>query len=193
MTAALQAGRVSAIVDAGGCNTDQIVLTKFSERDFETVSQNFIHIQWRSVSEVFDYLGAILRYNERGPRIESSTPSSCPSTTPSPTTPSQNPLDVNLRSPFQFLVCPDSSVQRVSIPNDNALSRPAILFATYQDIVGGLAVKHNGKIFIIPDQNPQYTGTDYTRTILTMVSSLVNYAAQPTVSTTAPLRLLPIP
>jgi hypothetical protein len=191
MTAALQAGRVSAIVAADGCKFDQIVLDQFEEGDFQTASQSFIHIQWRSLSEVFDYLGAILRYNERHhkPELEPSTAPSC--STPPSSTSSPAALPENLRSPFQFPVCGDPSVVKVSeFPTE---PQSAILFAVYHGIIGNLSVRHNGKLVEIADSNPNSPKSNYTRTVLSMLSALVNYAAQPTVSTTTPLRLLPIP
>ena len=41
MTAALQAGRVSALVNDKGCHADEVVLHKFSEKDFANASKRF--------------------------------------------------------------------------------------------------------------------------------------------------------
>ena len=201
MTAALQAGRVSAIVSADGCISDEIVLNPSDEGTFQNTSQSFIHIQWRSVSEVFEYLGAILRYNERHPQSPepstepsscSTTPSTTGSSTPTPSTPPLAALPENLSSPFQFPACGDPSVVKIHA-FETEPQPPSILFAVYQGIIGDLSVRHNGNLYEIADNNAKSPNTDYTRTILSMLGTLVNYSAQPSVSTTTPLRLLPIP
>jgi hypothetical protein len=207
LTPALQAGRVSAVVQADGCKYDQIVLQRFEEKDFQSASQFFIRIQWRSVSEVFDYLGAILRYNERhrstklvssaasSPSDDSATVSSCPSTPaavpPVPATAPPQPLPENLLRPFQFPVCADPNV--VEIPKISTLPQSAILFAVYQGFITSLSVRHHDQLYEIADIDPNSPRADYTRVVLSMLSSLVNYSAQPSVSTSTPLRLLPIP
>jgi hypothetical protein len=63
-TAALQAGRLSSVVDDEGCGPAQIVLHHTNERQFAEDSAGFVHVQWRSVAEIFSYLGAIVRYEE---------------------------------------------------------------------------------------------------------------------------------
>jgi hypothetical protein len=167
MTAALQAGRVSALVSSEGCHADQVVLKKFTEKEFADASKRFVHIQWRSVSEIFDYLGAILRYNDR-----QSSPTQA--------------------APFHFTLVPDPTV--MSTPDSGQSYSEAILFAVYKNVSGNLYVNHGNEFFVVRDTDPAAPGIDYTMPILAMLSTLVNYASQPsTISTSTPLRLLPIP
>lgn len=159
MTAALQAGRVSALVDAAGCQPDEILLKPFSEDQFQLASQKFVHIQWRSVSEMFDYLGAILRYND------------------------------STGEPFPFTTEPD-----LTVAGSPGKERAPIFFAVRLHGPGHLSVTYNDRDFAVADIDPKAPTADYTRPILGMLSTLVDYSAQPsTVSTSAPLRLLPIP
>ena len=175
MTAALQAGRVSALVNDKGCHADEVVLHKFSEKDFANASKRFVHIQWRSVSEIFDYLGAILRYNERH-----SSPS--------------------LAKPFRFAIVNDDTVIHTdvsaSFPSEPVEQPPsgAILFVLYKNSPGRLYINFDGDFYTVKDPDPTAPGRDYTMPIISMLSTLVNYASQPsTISTSTPLRLLPIP
>jgi hypothetical protein len=61
-TAALQVHRISAILDNSeeACNADQVVLPRSTEEDIERASKTFAHVEWRSTSELFQYLGAIV-------------------------------------------------------------------------------------------------------------------------------------
>jgi hypothetical protein len=164
LTVALQAGRVSALVDSDGCHADEVLLPRLPEKEFADVSKRFVHIQWRSVSEIFDYLGAILRYNERG----TSQP-----------------------APFQFEITPDPIVK--SSPSTVSPSS-AILFAVYKNVRGRLYINLDGDFYVVRDTDPNSPGMDYTMPILSMLSTLVNEASQPNaISTSTPLRLLPIP
>jgi hypothetical protein len=61
VTSVMQANRISAVLQATDCEGDQIVLEPSSESDFKEESQGFAHIEWRSISEVFQYLGAVSR------------------------------------------------------------------------------------------------------------------------------------
>jgi hypothetical protein len=63
VTLNLLPSRVSAMVSNSTCDTDQIVLDANTEKDFEEHSSNFTHIEWRSIAEVIQYLGALARYN----------------------------------------------------------------------------------------------------------------------------------
>lgn len=64
VTLALQPSRISAMVHNEACNSDQIVLHPTTERQFERENAKFTHIQWRSIAEVIQYLGAIARYQD---------------------------------------------------------------------------------------------------------------------------------
>jgi hypothetical protein len=65
VTLALQPSRISAIVPSAMCKGDQFVLHQESEEDFDQESQKFTHIEWRSIAEVIQYLGALARYQDR--------------------------------------------------------------------------------------------------------------------------------
>jgi hypothetical protein len=158
VTAALQAGRVSALVDARGCRADEIVLNLSDEPTFEKASKDFIHVQWRSVSEIFDYLGAVVRYEERH------------------------------GSPLQVSTIGDPSIQPPA-----SSSTVANLFHVYQNSNGRLSVHYNGRTFGVNDVNVKDPYGDYTMPILSMMSILVDLSAQPSITSSQPLRLLPIP
>jgi hypothetical protein len=68
VTLALQPNRISAIVPSLMCKGDQFVLHQESEEDFDQGSQKFTHIEWRSIAEVIQYLGALARYQDRHAR-----------------------------------------------------------------------------------------------------------------------------
>jgi len=61
VTLALIPNRISAIVDSRACTKDQIVLQPSSEEDFAKKTTGFAHIEWRSIAEVIQYLGAVAR------------------------------------------------------------------------------------------------------------------------------------
>ena len=61
----LQAPRISALVYGDACRADEIVLSPSPEGKFATRSEAFVHVYWRSVAEIFYYLGAILRRTEK--------------------------------------------------------------------------------------------------------------------------------
>jgi hypothetical protein len=69
VTLNLQPSRISAMVSDTTCNTDQIVLDSTTEQDFEVQTSNFTHIEWRSIAEVIQYLGALARYNALNPDV----------------------------------------------------------------------------------------------------------------------------
>lgn len=61
VTLALQPNRISAIIDSRACDMDQIVLKASTEEEFDKTTTGFAHIEWRSIAEVIQYLGAIAR------------------------------------------------------------------------------------------------------------------------------------
>jgi hypothetical protein len=65
VTLALQPSRISAILHSDRCLADQIVLHTGTENQFETETKKFAHIEWRSIAEVIQYLGAIARKQDR--------------------------------------------------------------------------------------------------------------------------------
>ncbi len=65
VTLALQPSRISAIVHTDSCTSDQIVLKQETEREFDRENAKFTHVEWRSIAEVIQYLGAIARYQDR--------------------------------------------------------------------------------------------------------------------------------
>jgi len=68
MTAAMQANQISAIVHLEICHKDQLVLPASTERASEiNDARTFSHIEWRSISEIIQYLGAIVRNQNRTP------------------------------------------------------------------------------------------------------------------------------
>jgi hypothetical protein len=64
VTLALQPSRISAILHEESCQSDEIVLKTGTEEKFGDVSRRFTHIEWRSIAEVIQYLGAVARYQD---------------------------------------------------------------------------------------------------------------------------------
>jgi len=61
VTASLQPSRVSVILGADDCKPDEIILSPQTEESFSTASGDFAQIEWRSISEAIQYLGAVVR------------------------------------------------------------------------------------------------------------------------------------
>jgi hypothetical protein len=64
VSASLQENRVGAFLRANDCYADQTVREPTTETDFKKYTETLGHIEWRSVAEVFQYLGAVLRRPE---------------------------------------------------------------------------------------------------------------------------------
>lgn len=62
VTLALQPSRISAVLHSESCEKDQLVLPTATEEDFDDESRLFTHIEWRSIAEVIEYLGAVARF-----------------------------------------------------------------------------------------------------------------------------------
>jgi hypothetical protein len=175
LTAALLAARTSALVDVTNAKGDEIVLDSSEERDFEADSARFVHIQWRSVSEIFDYLGAVLRYNERLSLSQNSRAA---------LTFTQKPNDTNIVGETANAEGTAITFFQVSHWDSKTTELPATHLIT----------KFHGKDYWIPDIDPSQPIGDDTKVILSMLNTLVDYSSQPgPVSTSTPLRLLPIP
>lgn len=176
MTAALQAGRVSALVASEGCQPDEYVLKRTDEQQFQDTSKNFVHIQWRSVSEIFDYLGAVLRYQARN------------NTAISLVWPDDNKQDATIQHDLTLNTNTAQPLDQISTPTNR------IFFAVYSTGSSDIRVSYNGES-VAPDiVNARQPTDDNTFLILSMLTTLVDYTSQPTtISTSAPLRLLPIP
>lgn len=63
-TVAVQAGVISAISETAYCSKDQVVAPPETEQQSANDTVNFAHIEWRSIDEVFGYLGAITRNSD---------------------------------------------------------------------------------------------------------------------------------
>ena len=64
VTLSLQPGRISAMIDRNVCETDQIVLSPETEVAYRDTTREFTHIEWRSIAEVIQYLGALVRNHD---------------------------------------------------------------------------------------------------------------------------------
>jgi hypothetical protein len=64
VTSSLVQNRVGALLRAADCYADQTVREPTTESDFRKYTETLGHIEWRSVAEVFQYLGAVLRQTE---------------------------------------------------------------------------------------------------------------------------------
>ena len=61
VSSSLQENRVAAFLRADDCYADQTVRDPTTETEFRKHTETLGHIEWRSVAEVFQYLGAVLR------------------------------------------------------------------------------------------------------------------------------------
>jgi len=61
ITQALTMNRISAVVSKDQCRKDEIVVPIQSEQDFSEKTAKFVHIEWRSPSDIIGYLGGLLR------------------------------------------------------------------------------------------------------------------------------------
>lgn len=197
MTAALQAGRVSALVGSDGCLPDEIVLNISSEELFQDTSKSFVHVQWRSVSEIFEYLGAILRYNERHRNlpfrfVTAADPTiSVLTATASGAKPSTN---VAISAPTT------AATGSAAVPGCDASTEGAELRCSSELFTvsawgsGDLSASYNGRSYAVANARPNSPNGNYTLRTIDMLSVLVNYASQATSgSSSQPLRLLPLP
>jgi hypothetical protein len=162
---ALQAPRMSAIVSSPSCQRDQVVLpTTFSDPFLSHESTKFVHVYWRSLSEVFQYLGAVLRSNDANQTV------------------------------YTVPVFPDPNIlYDYSNPTGKGPGAfEATIFAVTRDGPGRLKVDYNGVSYAV--ENPTPTKSNFTRPILAIVSTMVNLAAQQNLSaSSSPVRFLPLP
>jgi hypothetical protein len=61
VSASLQHNRVGALLRADDCYADQTIRDPITETEFHKYTETLGHIEWRSIAEVFQYLGAVLR------------------------------------------------------------------------------------------------------------------------------------
>jgi hypothetical protein len=59
--ASLQQNRIGAFLRADDCYEDQTIREPTAESEYQKYIETLGHIEWRSISEVFQYLGAVLR------------------------------------------------------------------------------------------------------------------------------------
>jgi hypothetical protein len=57
----LKADRVAAVLPSGACGQHELVLPAYTEENNAKDSGTYSHVEWRSIAEVIDYLGALLR------------------------------------------------------------------------------------------------------------------------------------
>jgi hypothetical protein len=62
----LKADRVAAVLPIGACGQHELVLPAYTEEENARDSGTFSHVEWRSIAEVIDYLGALLRERDAG-------------------------------------------------------------------------------------------------------------------------------
>jgi hypothetical protein len=64
----LQQNRRSAVADSDFCSQAQVVQKPITEEQFEALSKTFVLVNWRSMAEVIQYLGAVAR-NQSSPDV----------------------------------------------------------------------------------------------------------------------------
>jgi hypothetical protein len=57
----LKLDRIAAILPLGACGQDELVLPPYTEEQNAKNSGTYSHVEWRSIAEVIQYLGAVLR------------------------------------------------------------------------------------------------------------------------------------
>jgi hypothetical protein len=57
----LKVDRVAAVLPSGACGQHELVLPAYTEEDNAKDSGTYSHVEWRSIAEMIDYLGALLR------------------------------------------------------------------------------------------------------------------------------------
>jgi hypothetical protein len=57
----LKVDRVAAVLPISACGQNELVLSAYTEEENAKDSGTFSHVEWRSIAEVIDYLGALLR------------------------------------------------------------------------------------------------------------------------------------
>jgi hypothetical protein len=57
----LKVDRVAAVLPADACGQQELVLPPYTEEQNAKDSGTYSHVEWRSIAEVIDYLGALLR------------------------------------------------------------------------------------------------------------------------------------
>jgi len=62
----LKVDRVAAVLPIGACGQQELVLPPYTEEENAKDSGTFSHVEWRSIAEVIDYLGALLLQRNAG-------------------------------------------------------------------------------------------------------------------------------
>jgi hypothetical protein len=62
----LKVDRVAAVLPVSACGRHELVLPAYTEEQNAMDSGTYSHVEWRSISEVIDYLGALLRSRNAG-------------------------------------------------------------------------------------------------------------------------------
>jgi hypothetical protein len=57
----LKVDRVAAVLPISACGQNELVLPAYTEEENAKDSGTYSHVEWRSIAEVIDYLGALLR------------------------------------------------------------------------------------------------------------------------------------
>ena len=61
LAANLKVDRVAAVLPISACGQNELVLSAYTEEQNAKDSGTYSHVEWRSIAEVIDYLGALLR------------------------------------------------------------------------------------------------------------------------------------
>src|ERR1700678_2329876 len=62
----LKVDRVAAVLPISACGQQELVLPAYTEEENARNSGAYSHVEWRSIAEVIDYLGALLRERNAG-------------------------------------------------------------------------------------------------------------------------------
>jgi hypothetical protein len=70
----LKAERIAAVLPLAACGRTELVLPQYTEDENSANSGTYSHIEWRSVAEVIEYLGAVLRAGQTAATWTESSP-----------------------------------------------------------------------------------------------------------------------
>jgi hypothetical protein len=199
VTAALQADRISAIIEKAECAPDELVMQPATEAAYAKSTASFAHVRWRSIAEVVQYLGAIARrddqppaswYPVREPSVQLEwPPKEWPPATATPSDPkapcSAVPEDASLTDE-QIATCFASG-------NPSGVS-PQILFSMRRDVepnqsAAYVAVNYGGRTVYIRKYGPETN--DHSFEVIQILSELLNTAKNSSDLPITPQLLIP--
>ena len=165
------------------------MLPQRSEANFQNSSTGFVHIEWRSVSEIFEYLGSVLRYEDTNEPIAwYEDRNSCIATEDANEEHPDDFAKAETASKGAVLKCSNYLTAIDSASTPERLAAAETLFRFPPHGYGHLEVEYRNRAYGISDDK-----NDQSKTVLSMLGTLVNLANGSSSVSSQPLQLLPIP